>query len=96
MVVLIAISSISGTLSSPLSVAYGAAKAGLNSLTRSLAAELGPKGIRVNAVAPGATMTDRQLLRIGVNRFEDLPLDSEQMKEALNQSSGRLQAATAT
>ena len=38
--------------------AYGSSKAGLNHLTRLLAAELGPMGIRVNSVSPGTTMTE--------------------------------------
>ena len=37
---------------------YGATKAGLEALTRGLARELGPKGIRVNAVAPGYLATE--------------------------------------
>ena len=39
-------------------VAYGAAKGGLEAATRGLARELGPQGIRVNAIAPGLLRTD--------------------------------------
>jgi 3-oxoacyl-[acyl-carrier protein] reductase len=42
----------------PGHVAYGASKAGLNSLTQSLAVALGPRGIAVTAVAPGFVETD--------------------------------------
>ncbi len=42
----------------PSGFAYPASKFAVNGLTISLARELGPKGIRVNAVAPGITETD--------------------------------------
>ena len=42
----------------PSGIAYPASKFAVNGLTVSLARELGPKGIRVNAVAPGVTETD--------------------------------------
>ncbi len=42
----------------PSGVAYPASKFAVNGLTLSLARELGPSGIRVNAVAPGITATD--------------------------------------
>ena len=42
-------------------VAYSAAKAGVIGLTNSLARALGPDNIRVNAIAPGAVVTERQL-----------------------------------
>jgi NAD(P)-dependent dehydrogenase (short-subunit alcohol dehydrogenase family) len=40
---------------------YAAAKAALGMLTRGLALELGPEGIRVNSVAPGAIATERNV-----------------------------------
>ena len=42
----------------PGRVAYTAAKGGLEAAVRSLAHELGPRGIRVNAIAPGLIQTD--------------------------------------
>ena len=53
------VASVSGITSAPRHSAYGAAKAGLMSLVRTGAVELGPSGIRVNAVAPGVVWTPR-------------------------------------
>src|SRR5436190_11742645 len=53
------VASVSGITSAPRHAAYGAAKAGLMSLVRTGAVELGPYGIRVNAVAPGVVWTPR-------------------------------------
>ena len=46
--------------------AYSAAKGGLDALTKHIACDYGPQGIRANCVAPGVTMTD--MVR---HRFED-------------------------
>jgi 3-oxoacyl-[acyl-carrier protein] reductase len=55
---IINISAIAGSGRTPNMVVYGATKAALDSVTRVLAAELAPKKIRVNTVAPGATETE--------------------------------------
>jgi 3-oxoacyl-[acyl-carrier protein] reductase len=52
------VTSIAGTGAFPNSVVYSATKAAIDSLTRVLAAELGPRKIRVNAIAPGVTITE--------------------------------------
>lgn len=52
------IASVSGIRPSPMTAAYGAAKAGLLSLTQSLAQEWGPDGVRVNAIIVGLMQTE--------------------------------------
>ncbi len=55
---IICISSISGMMGNPGQCNYAAAKAGLIGFTKSLAKEIGSRGITVNAVAPGFITTD--------------------------------------
>ncbi len=52
------IASIGGLKSEPFLGAYGASKAAVVSITRTLAREMGGQGIRVNAIAPGLIRTD--------------------------------------
>ncbi|MBQ8390624.1 MAG: 3-oxoacyl-ACP reductase FabG [Oscillibacter sp.] len=56
--VVLSTSSMVSITGQPSGIAYPASKFAVNGLTVSLARELGPKGIRVNAVAPGITATD--------------------------------------
>lgn len=59
------VASASGQSSAPWHAAYGAAKAGLMSLVRTMAVEYGPMGIRANAVAPGFVWTPRIAAMVG-------------------------------
>jgi len=55
---IVSIGSISGMVSAPNHSAYGAAKAGIIHLARSITLEYGHHGIRMNVVSPGATVTN--------------------------------------
>lgn len=53
------ISTVNATITNPGFGLYGAAKGGLNALTRSIALDYGRKGIRANAIAPGQVVGER-------------------------------------
>ena len=55
---IISISSISGLRGAPRRAVYAASKAALDGMTRALAMEYGPRGIRANSVAPGVVETE--------------------------------------
>jgi NAD(P)-dependent dehydrogenase (short-subunit alcohol dehydrogenase family) len=61
---IVMVSSVSGHRASPGTAAYGAAKAGLDNLTASLAAEWAPK-VRVNSVVAGMVRTEQAALHYG-------------------------------
>ena len=66
-------------------IAYTTAKSAIQGLTRSLAREVGSQGIRVNSIAPGWILTDRQVSRakaIYRDKFDDY-LDRQCLKEFL-------------
>ena len=70
---IINISSINAHIARDANANYCAAKAGLEGLTRALAVEWGPKGITVNAIAPGYMMTPDNL---------DTPLRADPVQHA--------------
>jgi 3-oxoacyl-[acyl-carrier protein] reductase len=74
----------------PGASAYGAAKAGLNQFTRTLALELQGTGVQVNALLPGEVDTDMQADIRSVDTA-DTPLDTSYFHQAYEQ--GRLRPA---
>lgn len=66
--VIVNIASVAGLRATPGLGAYAAAKAGLISITKTMAVELAPAGIRVNAVAPGLIRT--KFSKVLVDMFE--------------------------
>ena len=65
----VGISSIEGLTANPFIPAYCASKAGLLGLTRAMAAQLGPEGIRVNAVCPGFIHTPMLQVAIDIDEI---------------------------
>ncbi|WP_276862979.1 elongation factor P 5-aminopentanone reductase [Anaerococcus tetradius] len=70
--VIINISSIWGEEGSSMESAYSASKGAINSLTKSLAKELAPSKIRVNAIAPGIVETDMMTKDFSKEELEEL------------------------
>jgi NAD(P)-dependent dehydrogenase (short-subunit alcohol dehydrogenase family) len=68
---LVSISSISGMNTAPFHVGYGAAKAAMVAVVRTMAVELALDGIRVNAVAPGPTATPASAAYIDEDQQRD-------------------------
>ncbi len=65
------IASVAGIRPSPMTAAYGAAKAGLLNLTQSLAQEWGPDGVRVNAIIAGLMQTENAAATYGDAAAQD-------------------------
>jgi meso-butanediol dehydrogenase / (S,S)-butanediol dehydrogenase / diacetyl reductase len=66
---IVAVGSIGGVVAGPASAAYGASKAALVRLVRSIAVDYGPQGVRANAVNPGwirSEMADAEMDELGL------------------------------
>jgi len=77
---IIALSSVAGRLGYAYRTPYSATKWAIVGLTKSLAIELGPAGIRVNAIQPGVVKGPR-IERVIAARAEQLGLSYEQMEK---------------
>ena len=71
---IVGVSSIGAFYGAPTKVAYTSSKAAMNAAVKCMAVELGSKGIRVNAVAPGATNTSMR------RQYESYAQDTDSYK----------------
>lgn len=69
---IVTMASAGGRVAAGAPAAYSAAKAGVIMLTRHLAAETGPCGIRVNCISPSAILTERTAARIPPERQQQM------------------------
>ena len=74
------ISSVLGTMAAPLQGVYGMTKAAVISMTQTLANELGPSGIRVNAIAPGLVETKFAKVLVETDSIRQQVLDQTNLK----------------
>lgn len=87
---IVTMSSMSGTLSSPLVATYSMSKHALEAYTDALAAQLGPEGVHVAAIAPGNYAS--AIVKNAAERFE-VPSDAPPELKALFESAGELSRA---
>ena len=88
--VIINVSSGETTRPSPMMSSYAAAKAAINHLTWSMAVELGPHNIRVNAIAPGTTLTELVKEAFPPDHYDAIVAATPLRRETLPEELGRL------
>lgn len=77
---IVQIASVVGTMGAPLQGIYGMTKAAVISMTKTLAQELGPAGIRVNAIAPGLVETRFAQALVNDDTLRNMILDRTALK----------------